>query len=305
MNQLKAAIGCLALITVTLAPLAMAHTEENIAIPNAGSTGTSGADRVAGVYYADIAALLGTSNMATSGLDGLTGAAFGLCDMEVLSDGSAKGADQDEARIDGNVGGAGALGANFNDGGIGAACHTPVNYYAESDFNSGNGCSLAYYGSASVDDAGVDSIFTTATCAYGYSTGGVGVLDYAVACISGAVLTLPGSGTAVVGCVTTTVACLTGSPPGACPLATTGTVTCGSDADGVEDVSVAGASGFNTADFPAQTTFSDFASGTCPDTSAPGGNTATGTVFVWTGVFVDASSPLTSVVSAPTVGIIS
>lgn len=299
MNQLKAAIGCLALITVTLAPLALAHSDQNTYSGQGVAPLATGANRVSGVYYTSHSLLLGSagSNGGTSATDFELGIASGLCDMEVLSDGSAAGAAEDEPQVDGAPGGT-LAGTTFDDGGMTAVCHTPAGYYAHAAFNTGNMCDgyNAAGGNALADDLVSPHVWVNTVCSYAYSTGGSGLAGLAQACASSAVLSPGPNGPALdlADCALTVADCLVGGP--LCPASPGSTITCGA-LNGNSNVAVSGTSGWDSAAFPSQTLFNNGATpaGTCPDTGA------TGSVFVWTAVVVD---PTMNLVSVPTQGTI-
>ena len=288
MQKMKAIVGGIALALVALVPLGAAHydgDDDPVVNTPGGST-----NRVSGIYRGSISAGVGVFGVDPA-VDGFNGVAFGLCDLEILSDGSAHGATEDESSVEGHAAG-GAAPQLWNDGGITAACHTPAGYYAHGDFNTGDKCAdyqTDGIGPATAVDAASPHVWVSTVCSYGHSTGGVGLLGYAQGCITGAVLTVDPLG--IVSCATQVVNCLTGSP--LCPTLPGSTINCG-PVNGESDVAVGGEANWDSADWPAQTTFTDgTATGTCADTGA------NGAVFVWNAVVVDST---TNLVSVPTVG---
>jgi hypothetical protein len=295
--NLKSLIGIAALAAMVGAPLGAAHmdstawvVEGTAADPGLTSTASGGADRVSGVYYGSVSALVGhTGNPVNSQPTTFEfGTAFALCDMEILSDGST-GSAEDEAEIDGVTNSASAVPTLFNDGGVGAACHTQQNYYPNANFNE-DGCSV--YSDAMGEDAVAADVWLTTVCSYAYTTSGPGLIDYFVDCSNTAI---SGSPLGVVDCATTTADCFVN---GAC-TSLADAFTCGPDADGNADVQAAGESDWGSAGAAFPTSFPNPA-GACADSDTAA------VVFVWNAVFVDSTGATPSVtgVSTPTVGVI-
>lgn len=319
MTQLKMMVGALALAAMALAPLGAAHMDSTASTVAATlglpSTASGGADRVSGVYYGSVSALAdltGVDPTTNEPVNLAFGTAFALCDMEVLSDGSAPGVGfdaatlqpGDEPEVDGAgnapANGAANLGTLFNDGGVGGACHTHEGYYGESAFNTA-GCA---YAPAMGDDAVSPDIWLSTVCSYAHSTSGPGLATYFLDCTNEA---LTGPVTDVVtNCVQPTVDCLVN---GACAnLATT--FECGPDAEGHADVQAAGESGWGSQGvaFPALSGTGGFPNPTTtPASECDASTDSAAVVFVWNAVVVDATAlPAlgNSGVSAATVGVV-
>lgn len=287
MYNLKSLIGIAALVAMVGAPLGAAHMDSTAWAGLAGLPSTAGgnANRVSGVYYGSVSALVGHTGMDINEGNSTSfefGTAAAFCDMEILSDGSAAGSSEDEPEVDGvaNTAGASTL---FNDGGVGAVCHTQTGYYANGDFNTA-GC--AYAPAEGADATG--DVWLTTVCSYAHTVSGVGLLDYFVDCVSGAALTV--SPLEIVDpCTTTTVECLVN---GDC-TSLADEIACGPDAAGNADIQVAGESDWGSAgaDFPAIPS-------PCTDANSAG------VVFVWNAVFVDSTLPNVTGHSVATVGVI-
>lgn len=290
MYNLKSLIGIAALVAMVGAPLGAAHMDET-AWAGAGSvtlpsTANSNENRVSGVYYGSVSALASHTGDPAPVTGNETSFEFGtaaaLCDMEILSDGSTVGAAEDEPEVDGQANTAGAS-TLFNDGGVGAVCHTQTGYYAHADFNT----ATCDYEPAMGQDATGD-VWLTTVCSYAHTVSGTGLLTYFADCVSGAALTV--SPLEVVDpCATTTVDCLVN---GDC-TSLADEIACGPDAAGNADIQVAGQSGWGSAGvaFPAIPS-------PCIDADAAA------VVFVWNAVFVDSTIPNVTGTSTATVGVI-
>lgn len=289
MNKMKAIIGSMALVAVALAPLALAHDDDtqHPAAAVVGSHGSGNGDRVSGYYYKDVSALVGHTGMDVDEETTTSftfGAANALCDMEVLSPGADDPLNAiDEPEVDGTENTDSLTTTLFNDGGVGAVCHTHDGYYANEDYNT-SGCE---YEPASGADVSTRHVWITTVCDYGYATGGIGLVSYLQSCANNL---LTGEPLNLVTCVTNVANCFTSSPA-ACPLDTG--FECGTDEAGAGGVQTAGQSGWNNQDggvlfdqVPAPCLNEDGAAA----------------VFVWTAVFVDSVGGTPVDVSVPTVG---
>jgi len=277
MNKTLTTLGCLLMLGAAVAPGVFAHRDAGVSpIPytsthldffaptgagtGGGAVGT-GQDRVAGWYFGSVSAWaeLVAPTFATTGgvpapLDGsmpplpdLNGipvnpgftlaAANALCDMEVVD---ASGI-LDESTIDGTTPGGSTPDGIFNDGGIGAACHTPSGFYGVTGYDT-PGCS---YTPAFAEDAvsGHD-VWISPSCDSTTPAATASILDHVLSlstCAPNAVLSFDPTG--IVGCANTFVSCaITGV---GCP--STGATFCG--ADGVADDSNSGQGGVGVA-FP-------------------------------------------------------
>jgi hypothetical protein len=300
MNKTKAIFASLALVAVAMAPLALAHN--NSTSHPLINTSDGASNRVSGVYYKDVSALVGFAGPSVPlppgvpaevtdvtgnpvGTSFTLGIANALCDMEVLSPGDGTADALDEPQIDAVANTASALGLTlFNDGGVGAVCHTHTNYYANSAWNTA-GCT---YDPATGTDLVSARVWLTTVCDYGHGTGGVSLVSYVQSCannlLTNDVAGLVTCATALAACVATAVQGL-----GSCPL-TTG-FACGDDGSGSGGVQTPGNSGWSNVGVA-------FESVPAPCADSDGA----ASVFVWTAVFVDASNPAGAAVSVPTVG---
>lgn len=308
MNKLATAFGGLLMIGAVLAPLAMAHGDSGShALPApAGykSYAASGNANVpSGFYYGSASAWaqLNSAPLAPSvgpnivpGCPTLTGTAVdaiicgltitpdpsfqtavadALCDMEVAGTGS--GDVVDESTVDASPGNGGAApDGTFNDGGIGAVCHTygesspgaGDGFYANNNYNT-NGCSSTNTATAA-DLVSGTGIWISTSCDSTTPVAGAGLLTLALSAESCAVnAAISGSAGAAPTCLVQFVDCVAGLA--GCPPGTAG-VTCG--ADGVSDSANAG--------FGSGVTYPGAAAG-CSGQMAEG-------VFVWNSLQVTA-----------------
>ena len=300
MNKSKAIFASMALMAVAMAPLALAHDNDtDWALNGTGGlnlpSSSANTDRVSGVYYKDVSALVGHVGpvVADNDTSFLLGAANALCDMEVLSDGSAKGSPLDEPEVDG-ADPAGTFPTTlFNDGGVGAACHTHTGYYLEGDYNTA-GCT---YDPAFAADAAGD-VWITTVCDYGQSTEGIGLTTYLLSCANSV---LTGEPLEFVDCAALVAGCFVTIPGGGCPL-NGGGFLCGADENGSGGLQTAGQSGWGSdgVAFDPVPALTDDENTVCSD------GDGAAAVFVWTAVFIDSTGALPAVTgtSVPTVGII-
>lgn len=120
-KKLTALAGSVLLLAAAM-PFAMAHGPGN--------------DDVSGTYYGSAAAYVDSPT-----LGGVSSFAFALCDVEVLSSGDPNDPLRilDEGDVDGTSTGGVLPEGTFDDGGVGAACHTN-GHYADPGYNT-PGCS--------------------------------------------------------------------------------------------------------------------------------------------------------------------
>jgi len=280
MNKLATAFGGLLMIGAVLAPLAMAHGDSGVAVSPVMPAGFRGSESVhagktpAGFYYGSASAWLQLNAQpvgpggsppgcptGNSQVDDLVcalilsvdpsftlAAADSLCDMEVSGDGANVFA-TDEPTVDGlATAGLGVVPDGlFNDGGVGAVCHTPDGFYDTVNYNT-NGCTA---GTATADDlVSGGNVWISATCDSTTPVAGDGLLTQVLStesCIANDVLSSNEAG--IVSCVTYLVDCLAPTAdPTTNPCAGTSGVTCG--ADGVADGSPANNIGSTGAAYP-------------------------------------------------------
>ena len=310
MNKLVTAIGCLVMLGAAIVPAAYAHGNSG-AHPEPW-TGTAGQPPAAdtqpsGWYYGSVSAWAqlqdnppppalnpgGACPIAVnpaidpalnailcSALDPsfTLAAADALCDMEVA--GTGGGDAVDEVQVDANGIGPGmAPDGTFNDGGIGAVCHTHAGYYSLAGYNT-PGCPA---GTATAEDAVVGTgVWISTSCDDSQPSATTPLLTIVLSgetCTANGVLTA--NVNTIVGCAENLSACLTGVPnPPGCP--STAAKIC--VPDGVSDSGNSG-TGLGVP-YPGQ-------SAAC---SAVGGDSAAAT-FVWNSV----QASLTGTTVTPTV----
>jgi len=192
MDKLAIALGGLLMTGAVLAPLAAAHKDSGahnsaviIPAPAGWAAGVKGSP--AGFYYGAASAWLQltanelakgptlsgcpnpTSTFADPVLCALSGlpinpsltlaAADFLCDMEVLGDGATIFT-ADEHIVNGVAGASQVPDGTFDDGGIGAVCHTPFGFYVNPAYNA-DGCSGPTVKAFAKDEATLDPWIST------------------------------------------------------------------------------------------------------------------------------------------------
>jgi hypothetical protein len=311
MHAPSALIGLVALTAMVGSPLGAAHmdwtpwalegTPADPGLPTTSDTEWGyGKNRVSGVYYGSMAALVDHvgSPLGGQGTSFTFGDSVVRCDMEVLSDGDSYGVafdpstltfePGDEPEIDGTPNGLanGALGSGtlFNDGGVGGVCHTHPGHYGVAAFNTA-GCD--YTDAYGWDVASVD-VWLTTVCSYGHTTS-VGDAGYYLGCAVGPGLGIDYGGLA--NCLSMTVNCVVN---GAC-LSLASEFSCGPDAHGNADIQtyVSGWGSLGVPFFPYYPGPVDWCDG----------DQAAGAVVVWPAVFVD-SLAQSAWILIPTIGVI-
>jgi len=309
MNKIATAIGGLLMIGAVLAPLAAAHKDSGahntavaLPVPAGWAAGVKGSP--AGFYYgaaaawAQLTANSAGTGPAIPGCPAPTGnptvdpivcafsaldlnpsftlaAANALCDMEVAGDGSTP-EPVDEKVVDGTTD-SGALpfaaelpDGTFDDGGIGAACHTNKDFYAYTPYNT-PGCSGASVKAFAADESGLVPWVST-SCDSTSPTVQDGLLTQVLSAESCAVNdVISGNPLDAPSCVVRLTDCLGLTTSGTCT--TTGGVSCG--VDGVADAG-AGSNGFG-----------DSAHGVPYGSVAAGCTDASEAAFVWNAVQID------------------
>jgi len=311
MNKLGTALGCLLMLGAAIAPGVFAHGDAGVHTPPwvGGAAAGVGSVKPAGWYYGSASAWaqLNAFSAGSVGPNIVPGcptptsvpqvdtllcslvidadpsftlaAADALCDVEVGGDGSGP-LPADEKWVDGRSGpaagdalpNAGALpDGTFNDGGIGAICHTHSGFYGFGAYNT-PGCPA---GTAKAEDAVVGgSVFITATCDSIRPVATSGLLTQVLSaetCAANEVLS--GNPTGVLGCVQRFIDCSPAGAIGACPA--TGATAC--VPDGVADASASG-TGNPGVPYPGI------------DASCPAGTDAAQATFVWNSVQVTVTS---------------
>lgn len=242
--KLSGIVAASMLAMMAIAPMGLAHDDSDLF-----AVGGASVDRVSGNVVGAAAPrfqLISADIQPDVNPSMDIGFSGGFCDMEVLAGDGSLG---DEAYVDGFATGAtGALPdvpeGTWDDGGIGAVCHTTN--MAGTDYDTW-GCGGKYTANAAIADAGPGSTWAVTGCDWGFATGGSaydptpfpGIFALEDCVVNQAVLGNVGdvaaTASTAVGCAdafggyatsfTLYPDCFTGMGP-SCPAATGGSFTC-------------------------------------------------------------------------------